>query len=58
MRSVPLKGAGSLEDGIESPTSDPVDEQTDQDALVKECGSGLHACARKEEKSEDVMVYS
>lgn len=54
--SVPAQLTRGLDDGIEPPASDPVEEQPHEDALVQEAGSGLEAGAGEEEEGEDVVV--
>ena len=50
------QGGWRLKDGIEAPARDAVDEETDEETLVEETGSGLDACAGEEQERKDVMV--
>ena len=54
--AVPPQLDGRLEDGIEAPAGDAVDEETDEDALVEEAGARLDTRARQEEDGEEVVV--
>ena len=48
--------AWGLENAVEAPAGDTVDEQADEQALVEEAGPSLHRRAGKEEEAEDVVM--
>lgn len=45
--SLATKRSCRLHDGVETPARSAIDEQTDQDPLIQQTGSGLWACAWK-----------
>lgn len=49
------RGVG-LEERVEAPARDAVDEEPEEDALVEQAGAGLHACSGDEDDGDDVVM--
>ena len=55
-RGVAAEFGGGLENTVEAPAGDAVDEEADENALEKETRSILHRSTRDKKKAEDVMM--
>lgn len=53
---VTAERGGGLQDGIETPAGDAVDEEADEEALAQETDASLKGSAGEKEEREDIVV--